>query len=265
MERQGDRIEIRNPGTLASRWSAKPASPNPTIHRLLRRRGLAGKPSCGLDAVTRGLERLGALPFSLVGRDGMVRFVIEMPWRTDQVKRIEHRQEADDDRVVHEGGAILPAMGCEQHGMTVLPATVAICPMASKGLPAVRATLADHAPRPMARTPIPVSRAARVLAPPSGNRMNPAERKAEVLGLFSQRGELTTREVIEALDWTRSTTRVVLESLRGGVRVRSRREVVEVLLALGVPSDRDPPRTVDAVAALVQRTGEASAFARGVG
>jgi hypothetical protein len=209
--RQGERIEIRNPGALASGWSTRPAPRNPTIHRLLRRRRLAGKPACGLGAVTRGLERLGALPFSLVGRDGMVRFVIEMPWRAEQVARNERPQGADHRSEERAGEPVSPAHGCEQHGMTVLPATLAICPMASRMQSALR--------EPETRDEQPPSEPAPALPAPStvelapGSRRSLGVRKAELLELLHQRGEMTTREVVDALDWTRSTTRAVIAAM----------------------------------------------------
>ena len=210
--RQGERIEIRNPGALASGWSTRPAPRNPTIHRLLRRRRLAGKPACGLGAVTRGLERLGALPFSLVGRDGLVRFVIEMPWRLgEQVARDDHHHESEEARSGLREEATHPAMGCKQHGMTVLPATVAICPMASRMLPAAGESDTKDEARPP--NPAPVLPAPSAVEPATGSRKNPAERKAEIRQLLHQRGEMTTREVVEALDWTRSTTRAVIAAM----------------------------------------------------
>ncbi len=195
IERQGERFEIRNPGMLASGWSTRSAPRNPTIHRLLRRRGLAGKPACELSAVTLGLERLGALPFSLVGRDGMVRFVLEVPRTTERDER-PHR---DDEAL--EAVVMQPA---------VLPTTPAICPMAWKTHQAVQQPVTNHAPRPSTPPPLappPVER------PATGIRKGPAERKAEVLELLCDRGEVTTREVVEALDWTRSTTRAVIAAL----------------------------------------------------
>ncbi len=62
------RFEVRYPGALAPGWSARPAPRNPTIHRLLRRKGLAGKPVGGLGAVTRGLQRLEGQIADLDGR-----------------------------------------------------------------------------------------------------------------------------------------------------------------------------------------------------
>ena len=195
IERQRDRVEIRNPGSLATGWSTSSAPCNPTIHRLLRRRGLAGKPACGLGAVTIGLERLDAMPFSLVGRDGGVRFVLEMPRTAERVEQPHHDEEAVEERIMPQ---------------TVLPATVAICPMASRMQQAVQQSVTMDGPRPP--TP-PVLPAPPVRLSASRTRKHPADRKAEVLELFCDRGEMTTREVVKALDWTRSTTRAVIAAL----------------------------------------------------
>jgi len=206
--REGDRIEIRNPGSLSSGWSRCNSRPNATLHRLLCRQGLAGKRGRGLDAVVRGLERLDARPFSLVGRDGLVRFVMEMPWRREQSS-----QDATQEDVAMEADVTSIEMDLAEPKVkpptALTAAPVVICPMAvEEAMPEPTASPSEPSlsrpslPKAVARTPRP-----------STTRQSPATRQAEVLDLLCQQGDLTTREIIEALGWTRSTTRAVIAAL----------------------------------------------------
>jgi len=206
--REGDCIEIRNPGSLVSGWSRGKSRPNPIVYGLLRRQGLAGKRGRGLDAVVRGLERLGARPFGLVGRDGQVRFVMEMPWQRESLIQEETREDVVSAPAATPTEVDFPEQMVPPAAALPSPPVV-ICPMAAK----------ESVPDPTARLSEPcLSRlsppkvAARTRRPAT-TRQSLAERHAEVLDLLCSQGELTTREIIEELGWTRSTTRAVIAAL----------------------------------------------------
>lgn len=207
--REGDRIEIRNPGGLAAGWSQGKVRPNPTLHRLLQRQGMAGRRSRGLDAVVSGLDQLGARPFSLVGRDGQVRFVMEMPWLRELPRLEESREDPTVAQAVTlpEGAPTVPPAVPQP---ATMPVPVVVCPMAAReAAPVITARpLVCGSERPSSTRTAAVSD-----QEPSSTRRSPAERQVEVIELLGQRGELTTREIIEALGWTRSTTRAVLAAL----------------------------------------------------
>lgn len=207
--READRIEIRNPGGLAAGWSQGKVRPNPTLHRLLQLQGMAGRRGRGLDAVVRGLDQLGARPFSLVGRDGLVRFVMEMPWRRElpQVEVPREDLAAVQSDTLHEGA---PTEAPVVQQSTAMPVPVVVCPMAAREAtpaPIARPVVCGSERRPPARSAVEPDQ-----EPPS-TRRSPAERQVEVIELLGHRGELTTREIIEELGWTRSTTRAVLAAL----------------------------------------------------
>jgi hypothetical protein len=183
VQRAGGVLEIVSPGTLQPSSSPR----NPRLLRLVVKLGLATGQGRGLPRVRQALRSLGLPPPRVVASDGHVRVRLDL-------------------HAVRRPVAV------------PVPAATPVLPPPAPPRDAARLAL------PVATTPSPVPPPppprARVEAP-APDRLSAAARAEAVLKLLRTRDRpMTTREIVDALGWTRSTTRAVLASLVAAGRVR---------------------------------------------
>ena len=175
----GERVEVANPGEVS-----RPGPPNPLLMRLAVVLGLTAGHREGLGAISARLARQGRRDFSLVARDGVVRFVAE----------VRRRQPREAPPV----------------------------PLISPAPPPVPAAPELPCPEPAPPAPVEVPPAPPAPAPvPSLLPRDPDDRADAVLRVLRHRGRATTREIAEALGCSRPVIGKVLTVLVAEGRVRT--------------------------------------------
>jgi hypothetical protein len=226
-------IVVRRDGRdLDVRWpSADDDTPNPTLRKLLG--AASARDALAEDPARLGerVERLGGVWDGEEVHAGDVVVRLTLPPDVDAPTKAAPRvlQNRPAPTTVQEAPKRV-LLEAPRPPATAVPRS-ATAPTS----PATRRT--DPAPMPV---PVPSPRPTAPAAPPVATQPHipAASREAAVLALLDTRGQITTRDVIEGLGWTRSTTRDVM------ARLVSSGAIVSV-----APSARSPSQ------AYVRRTG----------
>ena len=195
----GERVDVVQPGRLAGGAPARPCHRNPKLVEFAVALGLTRGDGTGLADVTRRLTQARRSPPSLVGRDGAVRFVAEVPRA--------RRATAPTPRHLPP----VPAARVESAHRVVpltMPATV----------PAPTAPTARVAP-PSQPAPVPPPIALQHVFPALLPR-DPDDRTTAVLAALRARGRASTREIAATLGCSRPVIGKVLTALVSEGRVR---------------------------------------------
>ncbi len=177
------RVEVCNPGRLAR------STPNPLLVHLAGALGLVPAEGKGLAGVAARLRRLGLPPHSLFERDGVVRFVVDLPRRRQRPPATPRHLPPPPPMPVPPA---LPAQPSEP----------------------------DPPPAPVEPPAAPVPDPPPPVVVPSLMPRDPDHRADAVLAVLRARGQATTREVAGALGCSRPVIGKVLTALVAEGRVR---------------------------------------------
>ncbi len=194
--RRGDELEVRWPMAEAD------DVPNRTLRRLLKAAGGLGRLAEGSVRIADQLEAMGGVRVGeeAEGGDTVVRVVLP--------EEDELRAEVPERRTP-------PAVAVVRHEVPVrdlvarTPSRVVASAPHATPPTAVPVPVAPPAQRPI---PVPAAPVVHVAG---------ADREAAVLALLDTLGQVTSRDVIERLGWTRSTTRDVIARMAATGRIAS--------------------------------------------
>jgi hypothetical protein len=193
IRRDGDRVEVRNPGLFEPRRGPR----NPVLAQLLSARDLLRGSGSGRDEVKGWLRQQKARGVTWVGRKGAVRVVVEV---------------------------------AAERARPVPPPPPALAPPAVQR-PIQPASMPPAVHRPWPVPPVPPSRSP-VVGESDADQAEAVvyqslhDRQRDVVELLVGGGQWTRRQLQEALGWSRSTMRKVLEGLIAEGRVAPSAEAV---------------------------------------
>ena len=194
----GERVNVVQPGRLVGGAPARPSHRNPKLVEFAVALGLTCGDGRGLADVTRRLAQARRSPPSLVGCEGTVRFVAEVPRARRAAATPRHLPPVPAARVV-SAHRVVPLK---------MPATV----------PSPTAPTARVAP-PSQPAPVPPPIALQHVVPALLPR-DPDDRTTAVLAALRARGRASTREIAATLGCSRPVIGKVLTALVAEGRVR---------------------------------------------
>jgi len=210
--RQGHRLEVRSPGTLEDGAAPGRATKrNPVLIELLQRLQLFEGKGKGLLGAAKLVRGLGGEGPELSTHEGMVRQVVQLPApKLVDAERIEQPIPLT---------ALGRAVAQVEEPMDSSAEEVSLEP--------------EHEPEPQVER-VPQVSLEQKEAAPARSRAQPTEaltgsyrkteqREVELVAMLEAKGSMTTRELYEALGWSRSTTRNVIVALETQGVVRSQR------------------------------------------
>ncbi len=198
----GERVEIVHPGRLAEGAPGRPRHRNPKLVELAVDLGLTHGTGRGLADVGASVVDARRSPPTLTARDGVVRFVAEVPRERAQVAA----------RPTLPGPRNLPPVPAARPRVpSVAPAPAPTPEEAAHLPPAAAPTMVTPPAEPAATSPVAV---------PSLLPRDPDDRSAAVLAALHARRRATTRELAAALGCSRPVIGKVITALVAEGRVR---------------------------------------------
>ena len=208
--RQGHRLEVRSPGTLEDGAApGRSTQRNPVLIELLQRLQLfegKGKGLLGAAKIVRGLGGEGP---ELSTHEGMVRQVVQLP----APKPIEPERIEQPIPLTALGRAVAQV----EEPVERSAEDASVEPEPEPQVEQAPQVALEH------KKAAPARSRAQPTEAPTGSYKKTEQREVELVAMLEAKGSMTTRELYEALGWSRSTTRNVIVALETQGVVRSQR------------------------------------------